>query len=88
MAIFAPSASDPSLLLGTTYPPAAKAANAQCGDGYAPGPETVVATPTPPVPANTAKSAAGRTVESALLRMVLVSVGLTALVSWAGVVVV
>lgn len=50
MSIFAPYASDTSLLLGLTYPPAAAAANKECGTGYAPGPETVVASPTPPVP--------------------------------------
>lgn len=50
MTIYAPYASDPSFLLGLTYPPAANAANNKCGNGYAPGPETVVASPTPPVP--------------------------------------
>jgi hypothetical protein len=59
MAIFAPYASDSSYLLGLTYPPAASAANKQCGDGYAPGPETVVASPTPPVPLAPSNSKAG-----------------------------
>lgn len=59
MAIFAPYASDPSYLLGLTYPPAASAANKQCGDGYVPGPETVVASPTPPVPHAPSNSKAG-----------------------------
>ncbi|KAF8309370.1 hypothetical protein DL93DRAFT_1773336 [Clavulina sp. PMI_390] len=58
MDIFAPFASRSDLLLGLTYPPAASAANKQCGTGYAPGPETIAAnaSPTPPVPVSTTTS--------------------------------
>jgi len=67
MAIFAPYATDPSYLLALTYPPAAKAANKQCGNGYAPGPETVVASPTPPVP-RSLSSTSGALSERVVLR--------------------
>jgi len=67
MAIFAPYATDPSYLLALTYPPAAKAANKQCGKGYAPGPETVVASPTPPVP-RSLSSTGGALSERVVLR--------------------
>lgn len=79
MNIFAPFASDTSLLLGLTYPPAASAANKQCGTGYAPGPESVVASPTPPVPLSTSTAGSHNSVNGGGVSSLSMALGMQSL---------